>query len=390
MHTKKSRGIRLVALCAVAFTATFGLAGSVSAQHKGPSPVVNVSVFVPNASHPGDGLNNPRGLTFGPDGLLYVAEGGVGGGISTAGPPPLCPQVPAVGPYSGSFHGARISKIDSHGNRADFAIGFPSSQTSDDSGDLTSGVADVAFVDGTLYALIAAAGCSHGLNGTFNGVAKVSSNGSWGMIANLSAFQQANPVKNPNPGDFEPDGTWWSMVGVRGDLYAVEPNHGEMVKITTAGEITRVVDISASQGHVVPTSIAYHGVFYVSNLGTFDPDQLNSQSIFQITPSGQLHKIAGGLSKVLGMTFDAHNRLYVLETSYSPTDPGPEPFTGRLIRIQPNGAQEVLIDSTSGLLFFPTGMTFGPDGALYVSNVGFGPPPVGLGQILRIEVSDAN
>ena len=390
MPTKKRRCIGIVALCAVALTATFGLAGSVAAQHKGLSPVVNVSVFVPNAAHPGDGLNNPRGLRFGPDGFLYVAEGGVGGGISTAGPPPLCPQVPAVGPYSGSLHGARISKIDSHGNRVDFAVGFPSSQTNADTGGLTSGVADVAFIDGTLYALLAGAGCSHGLNGTFNGIAKVNADGSWGMIANLSAFQQANPVKNPFLGDFEPDGTWWSMVAVRGDLYAVEPNHGEMDKITTDGHISRVVDISASQGHVVPTSIAYHGVFYVSNLGTFDGDQQNTQSIFQITPNGQLHKVATGLSKVLGMTFDAHDRLYVLETSYSPTDPGPEPFTGRLIRIQPNGAQETLIDSSSGLLFFPTGMTFGPDGALYVSNIGFGPPPIGLGQILRIEVSDAN
>jgi hypothetical protein len=35
-------------------------------------------------------------------------------------------------------------------------------------------------------------------------------------------------------------------------------------------------------------------------------------------------------------------------------------------------------------------MTFGPDGALYVSNVGFGPPPVGLGQVLRIELPDAD
>jgi hypothetical protein len=38
------------------------------------------------------------------------------------------------------------------------------------------------------------------------------------------------------------------------------------------------------------------------------------------------------------------------------------------------------------ILFLPTGMTFGPDGNLYVSNVGFGPPPVGLGAVLKIAV----
>jgi len=29
-------------------------------------------------------------------------------------------------------------------------------------------------------------------------------------------------------------------------------------------------------------------------------------------------------------------------------------------------------------------MTFGPEGNLYVSNLGFGPPPVGFGQVLKI------
>jgi hypothetical protein len=33
-------------------------------------------------------------------------------------------------------------------------------------------------------------------------------------------------------------------------------------------------------------------------------------------------------------------------------------------------------------------MTMGPDGNLYVSNVGFGPPPVGLGEILKIRLED--
>ena len=48
------------------------------------------------------GFNNPRGLKFGPDGFLYVAEGGAAGDLSTVG---VCEQAagpPAgPGPYTG-------------------------------------------------------------------------------------------------------------------------------------------------------------------------------------------------------------------------------------------------------------------------------------------------
>jgi hypothetical protein len=33
-------------------------------------------------------------------------------------------------------------------------------------------------------------------------------------------------------------------------------------------------------------------------------------------------------------------------------------------------------------------MTYGPDGALYISNIGFGAPPIGLGQVVRVEIID--
>ena len=85
-------------------------------------------------------------------------------------------------------------------------------------------------------------------------------------------------------GRFEPDGTWYSMIAVGGDLYAVEPNHGELDKITTSGQISPVVDISASQGHIVPTVIALHGNnFYVGNLHNF-PIVPGSSKILKITP----------------------------------------------------------------------------------------------------------
>ena len=335
------------------------------------------------------GLVNPRGLKFGPDGKLYVAEGGYPVPPTTAAPAGLgglC-SAGASGPgeYFGSTTGSRISRVDARGHVETFVDGLPSSQA----GGLASGVADVAFIDHTLYAIFAGAGCSHGVPAIPNGVIRVNRDRSWTMIADLSAFQQAHPVANPTDpitGDFEPDGTWYSMIAVRGDLYAVEPNHGELDRITPSGKVSRVVDISASQGHVVPTVVTEHGVFYVSNLGRFTPDGLNTQSVYHITPSGNIKVVATGLSKVLGIAFDDRARMYVLETSFSTTDPGPEPATARLIRILPNGKQEVLIDGSSGILSVPAGMTYGPDGALYISNIGFGAPPIGLGQIVRVEI----
>ena len=324
------------------------------------------------------GLNNPRGLKFGPDGFLYVAEGGIGGTNSTEG---CCEQViPPVGPYTGSATGSRISKIDANGVRTTAVDNLPSSQTSADTGSLISGAADVAFIGHTLYVLLGGAGCSHGVPQVPempNGVIRVNADGTLDLIANLSAFVMANPVKNPEPDDFEPDGTWYSMIAVRGDLYAVEPNHGELDKITTSGQISRVTDISASQGHIVPTALAYHGNFYVGNLNTF-PVVPGSSKILKINPAGNVKVDVKGLTTVLGLVFDGRGRIFVLETSTAAGDP--TPFTGKVVRVDPSGKQTEI---ASGL-FFPTGMTLGPDGALYVSNTGFGPPPVGLGEILRI------
>ena len=271
--------------------------------------------------------------------------------------------------------------ISPDGERTTVVDELPSSQTSENLGNLVSGAADIAFIDDTLYILISGAGCSHGLKDTANSVLRVEEDGSTTQIADLSAFYQANPVKNPQPADFEPDGTPYSMIAVDGNLYVIEPNHGELDKVTPDGAISRVIDISASAGHIVPTSVVYQDdTFYFGNLSIF-PVTAGAAGVTEVSSDGEYMGQTLGLSMVTGIAFDKDGRLYALELS-TIDQSMPAPGAGKVVRIdlETGDIEEVV----SGLSL-PTAMTFGPDGALYVSNNGFGYPP-GAGEIRRIEL----
>ena len=350
--------------------------GSVAVQASGGG---NVSVIA-------TGLNNPRGLTFGPDGQLYVAEGGVGGTtLNTIG---KCQQLPfPVGPETSGGFSASISRVNpDSGALTRIATNLPSSQFNEVVGGLVSGVSDVAFVRGTLYAMISGAGCSHGLLGTNNAIIRVNPDGTTTQITNLSGFLAANPVANPEPsvppGDFDPDGTWYGMAAKGDALYALEPNHQEMDRIeTTNGNISRVVDFS--QSFVAPADwrgptaiVRRDGTFYVGTLMPF-PVVPGSAQVFKVNPGGHFELFAGSLTSILGLAFDASGRLYVLETSDAVGEP--HPGAGDIVRINADGSHETI---ASGLNL-PTAMTYGPDGNLYVSNNGYGFPP-GFGEIVKV------
>jgi sugar lactone lactonase YvrE len=93
---------------------------------------------------------------------------------------------------------------------------------------------------------------------------------------------------------------------------------------------------------------------------------------------------ASGLTTVLGLAFDEKGRLYVLESITAPGFDTPDQVgTGKVVRIDHSGVTETIATGLS----LPTGITFGPDGALYMSDRGAS-PLVGPGHIVRITIPE--
>ena len=322
------------------------------------------------------GLNYPRGLKFGPDGNVYVAEAGTGPTAlcSTRSCASLQPNV--FSPYFGCATGGRISRIDpSTGNRVTVVDNLPTSVGTNADGTKADffGPADVAFIGNTLYVLQSGAGCGHGVPSSTNGIYRINSDGSHTMIADLGSWSVAHPGAHNEPDDYAPEGNWYSMAVAQNNFYALEPNHGNFVKVGLDGSIHEVVDISASEGHIVPTAVAYKGNFFVGDVGVFPITGISS--VFKITPSGIMKKIATGFSAIVGLVADKNSNIYVLEMTAN--NLFPTPGAGRIRKINANGTVE---DVISGLNL-PTAMAMGPDGNLYVSGWGFGPP---LGELVKV------
>jgi hypothetical protein len=267
--------------------------------------------------------------------------------------------------------------IDSAGRRTTIVDNLPSSGPPG----LAVGPADIEFVNGVMYGLLNA-GCSLSQRDVPAGIMQIAPNGTW-SIYDLSTWTAGHPPAKPDPEDYTPDGSWFGMTSANGKLYTANANGGQIVELTpNSAAFREVVDVSASRGHVVPDAITYHnGAFYVAEEGVFDDAALNAESVLRITPDGTISVYASGLNKPAALAFDSTGQLYALEMYTGQTMPAPSAAgTGMVVKVTPGGAPQPVVTK----LTFPTGMTFGPDGMLYISNVGFG--IAGAGQILKVKL----
>src|SRR5918994_778501 len=326
------------------------------------------------------GLTNPRGMTWGADGTLYVALAGNGGTSPAVGeflPPP-------TGPAAGGGPSAAVAQIGPDGCPVAVATGLPSSL--DQLGSVV-GVADVAILGDQLYALVAGGGGSHGNPDQPAGLYRVFADGSYEVVADLQAWFKANPVARP--AEVEPDGQWYGMVAAPDGsaLWVVESNGGQVLTVTPDGTIARVADLS--QGHPVPTGIALapEGGVYVGYL-TAVPFVDGSSRVDHVALDGTVSTVWTGLTMVTGVAVAPDGTLYAAEMATGdPTsmeEPPFQPFTGRVVRqTGPDGLEEV----ATGMLF-PVNLRFGPDGGLYVALPAVGANN-GEGGILSLDPATA-
>ena len=322
-------------------------------------------------------LNAPKGLAWGPEGALYVAESGT---TNVTGP---CATV-ARGSncYSGTGSISRLWR----GRQERVVTGLPSAFNAavsdiigpEDISFLGRGSARVSIGWGGAPAARAALG---ELGGLFGSLLQVQPSGTWRVVADVSAFEGA---ENPAGGAF--DSNPFGILSEAGHQYVVDAGGNSLLEVKTNGDVSLVAVFPSipvplgpfnppfAQSEAVPTEITRgpDGVLYVSTL-TGVPFRPGAASIYRVV-LGQAPVIyATGFTQITDMDWGPDGSLYVLQYATAPFLGGP----GALIHVAPNGTRTTITTA----LFHATGVVVGSDGAVYVSHKG---NLAGVGEVLRI------
>lgn len=351
------------------------------------------------------GLDNPYGLAFGPDGGLYVADAGLGGsgtGFTNGNNQPVTfGDTGGVTRLLGGVQSQVITGLPSvAGSTGAEATGL-TGLTFDSSGNLY-GVFGLGSVETNRDALVTAnPGTNAGdlgqlvsLNTTTNTVTPIS---------DLVPYETANYTAN-NPDGTVPEANPYGLTALSGGGFAVTDGGGNVaLKVAAGGGSPTLLSafpavtnplfhfpptpsLGGPTYQAVPTGIAQgpNGNLYVGEFTGFPflPGASNVFSVSATTPTiGPPPVIAGGFTSITGLTFGPNGDLYVLD-DVTTTYAGP-PSDGQLFEVDPTtGAKTFLTDLPKGVTY--DGLAFGPDDALYISSQGTVP---GSGEVLRYSLA---
>ncbi len=351
-----------------------------------------------------DGLYNAGGLSFSPDGDLYVTEAGIGG--SGACVPPASGQGDSLC-YGTS---GAVTKIEK-GKTERILTGLPSLALPDGTG--AGGPRDIKFdATGKPYVLI-----GYGANPAFRDrnlgntdlgkiIAPDFNTNSWTSVADLANYELAN---NPDGGDVGSNPLGFVIDGNKlvaadagaNDLLSVNTGVSNLQAITTFPEdiLTNPVFPPSdspsnepaqvpSQGEMVrsqfatqpvPSSVAkgLDGAYYISQFTGF-PFPEGGAKIYRVGADGKPTVFADGFTQLTDLQFDSAGNLYALQ--YANQSAWKGDFDGSVIKIAADGTRTTLLSGNG--LESASALTIGADGAVYVTNRGDRP---GQGQVLKIE-----
>jgi hypothetical protein len=340
------------------------------------------------------GLSSPRGLAFGPDGGLYVAEAGRGGD----GPSFM------LGSRNEAFLGSTSALSRLLGGVQERVLdGLPSLATAN--GLEANGLSDIVFDSvGQAIGLI-------GLGGDPTQRAKLGEaaaelgaivrlpldgSGSLEHVADVAAFEISS---NPDGTNLDTNPFGLAMTP-GGDYLVADAGGNAVLAVTAAGEVSTLAVLPARPNPLpppppvfqsVPTAVAIgpDSAYYIGQLTGF-PFTVGSANVYRVDPvTRELSVAYSDFTNIVDLTFDEDGSLYVLQISTnglaSPMGPG----SGVVLKIdRESGARTTIV---SDGLTNPTSVVAGPDRTLYVTNNG---RSIDAGQVLRIapqlQAGDAN
>ena len=316
-----------------------------------------------------DGLQGPRGLVFGPNGQLYVAQAGTGGNTATG----------------------KITEIifpwQPDPEIRDVVTGLISSE--DSLGDIL-GVAGLTIRNGSIYTIMQLSNVGTGFPSLLGDLLKVRPDGQLRKISNVGDFDYAWTERHLNLANDFPFADPYAVLALSDRFYVADAGANTLDIVHQNGRIEIFAFIPHNiLADATPTCVTEgpDGALYIGTLALVDSLSFGpSAKVYRVDPNdtdssdpdGVFYRAkiwASGLWPINGCAFGPDGSFYGSEFITNTN------FTGGDVVKIPFRHPEIHISLTGNALTFPAGVAVGPGGNVYISNnVAFVPQ----GQVVRL------